>query len=476
MELHADDRMLACATRHDLAVVVRRGDDAQRRRQRRRARSPASDSARPRSGDGRPAKTLDAVVGDAARSCRASAGRRARSRRRRPRRCTDGRGRRRGSGSSAPKRRTRSVEMPASAGVHGPGRDDDVARRERRDLVERDRVVAAHDRLLAQLAHVAGEVVDERVVVVDEQDHARRAERVDHAARLVERLAVLLLGIGVGHDAAAGAEVYAAVARDRGADRDAGVDARRSRSSSRSRRSRRRARDGSSSAMISMARTFGAPVIEPPGKAARSRSSASRPGAQLADDGRDQVVHGGVALEREELRHAHACPARHTRDRSLRSRSTIIRFSARSFALSVSAWPSAASCSGPTPRGARALDRPRLDVAAGVDAQEALGRRAEHRARPAKSRKAANGAGLLRAQAAVERPRRLGERRLEALRQVRLEDVAGEDVLAHARRPRRGSRACVNDERSSSRGSDHARRASTGYDGASLAARIERGA
>ena len=35
---------------------------------------------------------------------------------------------------------------------------------------------------------------------------------------------------------------------------------------------------GSSSAMISMARTFGAPVIEPPGKVARSRSVAVTPG------------------------------------------------------------------------------------------------------------------------------------------------------------------------------------------------------
>ena len=57
--------------------------------------------------------------------------------------------------------------------------------------------------------------------------------------------------------------------------------------------------------MISIARSLGAPVIEPPGNAARSRSSASAPGAELADDRRDQVVHGGVALEREQLGHAH---------------------------------------------------------------------------------------------------------------------------------------------------------------------------
>ena len=57
--------------------------------------------------------------------------------------------------------------------------------------------------------------------------------------------------------------------------------------------------------MISIARTFGAPVIDPPGNAARSRSSASVPGLELADHGRDQMMDGGVALEREQLGHAH---------------------------------------------------------------------------------------------------------------------------------------------------------------------------
>jgi hypothetical protein len=52
-------------------------------------------------------------------------------------------------------------------------------------------------------------------------------------------------------------------------------------------------------------------------------------------------MHRGVALEREQLE-ARTDPGAHTRERSLRIRSTIIRFSARSFALSVSAWPSAA--------------------------------------------------------------------------------------------------------------------------------------
>ena len=87
-------------------------------------------------------------------------------------------------------------------------RNDDVRRRERLDLVERDRVVAADDRVAAQLADVPRQVVDERVVVIDEENHSGVRQRIDHAAGLVERLAVLLLGIRVGDDPAAGTEIY----------------------------------------------------------------------------------------------------------------------------------------------------------------------------------------------------------------------------------------------------------------------------
>ena len=54
---------------------------------------------------------------------------------------------------------------------------------------------------------------------------------------------------------------------------------------------------GSSSAMISMARTFGAPVTEPPGNAARSRSSGPQSGPQLAADFRHQVMHVAERLD-----------------------------------------------------------------------------------------------------------------------------------------------------------------------------------
>ena len=63
-----------------------------------------------------------------------------------------------------------SIEMPASSGVHGPGRDDDAVGRALEQLVD-GRDVVAHDLDLgAQLAQVLDEVVGERVVVVDDED------------------------------------------------------------------------------------------------------------------------------------------------------------------------------------------------------------------------------------------------------------------------------------------------------------------
>src|SRR6185295_20103461 len=48
-------------------------------------------------------------------------------------------------------------------------------RRQCLDFAERDLVVAVYDRVLAELAHISGEVMDERVVVIDEEDHGGTA-------------------------------------------------------------------------------------------------------------------------------------------------------------------------------------------------------------------------------------------------------------------------------------------------------------
>src|SRR5205814_10556877 len=56
-------------------------------------------------------------------------------------------------------------------GSAGAWRDDDLIRRHRADLVEPDLVVAAHAYGGPELAEVLHEVVGERVVVIDDQNH-----------------------------------------------------------------------------------------------------------------------------------------------------------------------------------------------------------------------------------------------------------------------------------------------------------------
>src|SRR5690348_15078665 len=67
------------------------------------------------------------------------------------------------------------------------GRDDDVRGPECLDLLVRRGVVASYDGRFPQLAHVAGQVVHERVVVVDQQDHGTRAAMRPRALSSVSR-------------------------------------------------------------------------------------------------------------------------------------------------------------------------------------------------------------------------------------------------------------------------------------------------
>ena len=53
------------------------------------------------------------------------------------------------------------------------GRDHDSGRGHRANFVERDRVVAYHDRLTAQFDEVSSKVMNEAVVIVDQQQHVR---------------------------------------------------------------------------------------------------------------------------------------------------------------------------------------------------------------------------------------------------------------------------------------------------------------
>ena len=166
-----------------------------------------------------------------------------------------------------------------------------------------------------------------------------------------------------------------------------------------------------------------------------------------------------VALEREELRHPHAAGRAHAgevvphqvHDHQVLG-AVLCAFRQRLAERAV--------VLGTRPARARALDRPRLDVAVHVDTQEALGRRAHNRGVRAlevrgKRRRVPH------AHAAIEVPRGFIERRLEPLRQVRLEDVPGVDVFHHA--PHRVQVVCMRERRPQLEprvpvGGDHVRR------------------
>ena len=74
-------------------------------------------------------------------------------------------------GVVGPNRRTTSVEMPASAGVHGPGEITICVGASALDLVDPHLIASTHHGFFPQLADVAGEIVDERVAVIEDQDH-----------------------------------------------------------------------------------------------------------------------------------------------------------------------------------------------------------------------------------------------------------------------------------------------------------------
>ena len=113
-----------------------------------------------------------AVVLDRRTSCRAAAPAPARRCRHTPSRSPDAPGTRRAAGVVGPNRRITSMVTPASSGPPRPRRDHDVARRQPGNLVQRHLVVAPHHRLRTQLAQVLHQVVGERVVVIENENHS----------------------------------------------------------------------------------------------------------------------------------------------------------------------------------------------------------------------------------------------------------------------------------------------------------------
>ena len=145
--------------------------------------------------------------------------------------------------------RTIASETPASSGRPGPGRDDEVRRREPLRLVDRDLVVSPHHDLRSELAEQVRQVVRERVVVVDQQHFASSAglRQVDRAPRARRSLRRHSSCSAAGSQSAtipppACSSATPSCSDDR-ADRDARVERRRP--AARSRRRPRRARAGS---------------------------------------------------------------------------------------------------------------------------------------------------------------------------------------------------------------------------------------
>ena len=249
MELDADRRQLAVPHGHHLAVVGERGRLEHVRQPRRgervvapgleRIRQPGEEAASVVPHGARLpvqelARVADLAAADLDERLVAEADAERRRRREEP---LDDRGRR------ARGRRTA-----------GPRRDDEVGGSEPLRLVGVDLVVPPHDDVRAERAEQVREVVRERVVVVDEEDHGTRVllrlcqlDRGLERAQLGEALLVLGGRVRVGDDPAAGLQVRDAVAQPERADRDARVELSRLAAGS-SRPRRRRCRAGTARA------------------------------------------------------------------------------------------------------------------------------------------------------------------------------------------------------------------------------------
>src|SRR5690606_34597163 len=161
-----------------------------------------------------------------------------------------------------------------------PRRDDDVRRRERRHVVHADFVVPHRHRPFAEPPQVPRGIVDERSVVVDQHDH----EHASSAARSPRALARLSAYSRSGSESRTTPQPtwrYATPRRTTIVRIATFVSMPPSNPMYPTAPVYTPRLVGSSSAITCMARTLGAPVIGPPGNAARSRSTASTSGRNL---------------------------------------------------------------------------------------------------------------------------------------------------------------------------------------------------
>src|SRR6266478_927296 len=100
-----------------------------------------------------------------------------------------------------------------------------------RNFLDRNFVVAMHLDIAAQFAEILRQVVGERIVVVEQQNHKlpspaaamRGFEGGQEGARFVDTFLILAFGCGIGDDSASGLHVRDAICYDHGAQRDAGI-------------------------------------------------------------------------------------------------------------------------------------------------------------------------------------------------------------------------------------------------------------
>src|SRR5262245_16378791 len=240
-----------------------------------------------------------------------------------------------------PERRRRRREPPddlqRGAGIGRATRprcDDEVRRREPRCALGVERVVSPHGHLRAELAEQVREVVRERVVVVDEEDHRcsdsarsiaastpaslRRHSSCSAAGSesatipapawrwaMSSRRTIVLIAMHVSSTPSSGSAYPTAPAYGP-------------------------RRLPSSSEISCIARTFGAPETVPAGKQACSRSNGETPGRRSPATCETRCV---TCEYRSTSRNFSTVtlPGTHTRERSLRPRSTSMTCSARSF-------------------------------------------------------------------------------------------------------------------------------------------------
>ena len=180
-----------------------------------------------------------------------------------------------------------------------------------------------------------------------------------------------------------------------------------------------------------MARILGAPVTEPQGNSARRISAMPASSRLLRRHGGDHGMQGGIGFDLEQVAAPRHCPVSAMRLRSLRIRSTIIRFSARSLARGRQRGALALIIAAAR-RGA--FHRPRRQPAVRGQIEEQFRRQAENlRARPSSTK--AQCAAPLAARScsySAQRFAREGEAGAEA--EIGLIDVAGRDVVLHALR------------------------------------------